>query len=168
MRTVLLAGCGDEGQQWVDQGWTVLRLDIDERTNPDIVGDMRALGDIGPFDAISCNNALEHLYPHDVEKALSEFHRILKPGGHLIVLVPDLQDVKATEDLIPEIVMCGLHLMYGDAALIEEFPYMAHHSGFVTDTLKRVVERAGFSVDIQRLPCYQLLATGAKNDVRAS
>lgn len=162
-RTVLIAGCGSEGQQWADQGWTVVRLDIDSRTEPDVVGSMTELGDIGPFDAVVCNNALEHLYPHDVNNAMREFHRVLKPGGHVVILVPDLEDVKPTEELIPEIGMCGLHLYYGDAALIEEFPYMAHHSGFVRSTLAGVMEMAGFKVEVQRVSCHQLLGVGLKH-----
>jgi protein O-GlcNAc transferase len=162
MRRVLIAGAGEEGQQWADQGWCVVRLDIDPRTQPDIVGDMCKLGDVGEFDAIACNNSLEHLYPHDVAKALHEFYRVLKPGGHLIIQVPDLQDAKPTEDIIPEIGMSGLHLMYGDPALLEEFPHMAHHSGFIVDTLKRVLEDAGFSAMVKRVPCYQLMGVGTK------
>jgi hypothetical protein len=72
-RTVLIAGCGDEGRQWTDQGWSVVRLDIDPRTEPDIVASMTDLGDIGPYDAVACNNALEHLYPHEVNNALRSF-----------------------------------------------------------------------------------------------
>lgn len=140
----------------------MVRLDIDPDTSPDIVGSMTDLGDIGPFDAVACNNALEHLYPHDVEKALNGFMRVLKPGGHAVIQVPDLQDAKATEDLIPEIGMCGLHLMYGDPALLEKFPHMAHHSGFVEETLRRVMERAGFKVTTKRLGCYQLMGIGVK------
>lgn len=162
MRRVLIAGCGEEGRQWAEQGWCVVRLDIDPRTSPDIVGDMRDLGEVGEFDAVACNNALEHLYPHDVSRALREFHRVLKPGGHAIIQVPDLQDVQATEDLIPEIGMSGLHMYYGDPALLEQFPYMAHHSGFVEATLRRVLEDAGFSATTKRLPCHQLLGIGTK------
>ena len=140
----------------------MVRLDIDPRTNPDIVGDMTQLGEIGPYDAVACNNALEHLYPHEVEKALRGFARVLKPGCHAVIVVPDLQDIKPNEDLIPEIGMCGLHLIYGDAALIEEFPHMAHHSGFVEETLRRVMEREGFVVHTKRLPCHQLMGIGIK------
>lgn len=166
MRTVLIAGCGEEGRQWAEQGWSVVRLDIDPRTNPDIVGSMTDLGDIGPFEAVACNNALEHLYPHEVTKALSEFKRVLKPGGIVVIQVPDLQDVKATEDLLPEIGMSGLHLMYGDPGKLEEFPYMAHHSGFVEESLRRVMEQSGFSVQTKRLSCYQLMGIGTNEHVR--
>lgn len=162
LKTVLIAGCGEEGQQWTDQGWRVVRLDIDPRANPDIVGSMTDLGDVGPFDAVACNNALEHLYPHEVEKALREFMRVLNPGGVAVIQVPDLQDVQATEDVIPEIGLSGLHLMYGDPARLEEFPYMAHHCGFVESTLRRVMESAGFSVITKRLPCHQLMGVGTK------
>jgi ubiquinone/menaquinone biosynthesis C-methylase UbiE len=123
---------------------------------------MTDLGDIGPFDAVACNNALEHLYPHEGAKALREFYRVLKPGGHVVIQVPDLEGVAATEDLIPEIGMSRLHLYYGDPALLEHFPYMAHHCGFVEDTLRRVLEMAGFSVITQRLSCHQLMGIGTK------
>lgn len=162
MPAILLAGAGEEGPQWIAQGWSVVRLDIDPRTQPDIVGDMTNLGDVGPFDAISCNNALEHLYPHEVARALSEFYRVLAPGGRAIVQVPDLEDVRPTEDAIPEIGLSGLHLYYGDPSLIEEFPYMAHHSGFVADSLRSVMEKAGFKVTTKRLSCHQLLGIGEK------
>jgi SAM-dependent methyltransferase len=140
----------------------VVRLDIDPRTEPDIVGSMTDLGNIGPYDAVACNNALEHLYPHEVNNALREFYRVLKPGGIAVIQVPDLEGVSPTEDLIPEIGMSGLHLYYGDPALLENFPYMAHHCGFVEATLRRVLEMAGFSVMTKRLPCHQLMGVGTK------
>lgn len=140
----------------------MVRLDIDPRTKPDIVGDMTNLGDVGPFDAVACNNALEHLYPHQVPKALAEFYRVLKPGGHVVIQVPDLQDVQPTDDILPETGLCGLHLFYGDPARLEEYPYMAHHCGFIEDTLRRVLEQAGFKVTTKRLPCFQLMGVGQK------
>lgn len=141
----------------------MVRLDIDPRTEPDIVASMTDLGDIGPFDAVACNNALEHLYPHEVVKALREFYRVLKPGGHVVIQVPDLQDVEPTEDIIPEIGMSGLHLFYGDPALLEYQPYMAHHCGFVAESLTRVLRDASFDTMIKRLPCHQLMGIGVKS-----
>jgi SAM-dependent methyltransferase len=142
VRTVLIAGSGpEEGPQWAQQGWSVVRLDIEPRTHPDLIGSMTKIpAPDASYEAVWCNNALEHLYPHEVNRALAEFYRVLKPGGYALVMVPNLENAKPTEDVIPEIGMSGLHLFYGDPALIEEFPYMAHHSGFVSASLQRVME----------------------------
>ena len=65
MPTVLSVGNGfDPLPQWVEQGYSVVRVDIDPATEPDIVGSMTALGDIGPYDVVYCSHALEHVYPH--------------------------------------------------------------------------------------------------------
>jgi SAM-dependent methyltransferase len=161
--TVLAVGSGaDPLEQWVSQGFKVVRLDIDESTQPDIVGSMTDLGDIGPFEVVYCSHSLEHLYPHEVPRALSEFYRVLRHGGIAVVLVPDLQDVPATDEILPGSSLTGLHLYYGDARLIEQFPFMAHHSGFVEKTLKDAMEAVGFEVRTQRMSFYNLLAIGAK------
>jgi len=109
---------------------------------------MLALGDIGDYDAVFCCHALEHVYPHQVPLAISEFHRVLKPGGVLIVFVPDLEGIKATEDVLfvsPAGPITGLDLIYGMRSLIKEAPQMAHKTGFTKETLRRELEQAGFS-----------------------
>lgn len=163
-RTVLSVGSGpDQLSQWIDQGYEVTRLDIDPRTEPDIVGSMTELGEIGPFDAVYCSHSLEHLYPHEVGVALQEFHRVLKPGGVALVLVPDLEGVPATDEVLDESCgLTGLHLYYGDARLIKDQPYMAHHSGFVQKTLSDAMEAAGFKVTTQRMSMFNLLGIGLK------
>lgn len=45
------------------------------------------------FDAVYHSHTLEHLDPSDAERFLRECHRILKAGGILRVVVPDLEDV---------------------------------------------------------------------------
>jgi predicted SAM-dependent methyltransferase len=161
-RSVLIAGSGpDKMPEW-EKEFTVTYLDIEPRNNPDIVADMCQLPeDIGPYDAVFCCHALEHLYPHQVPWALMEFRRVLKASGVVVVMVPDLEDVKPTEEVLayPEAgAICGLHLFYGDARQIQEFPHMAHHSGFVKETLKKALEIAGFhKCESQRLGQYNLL-----------
>ena len=159
---VLFVGAGhDAGKQW--EGYEVTRLDIDPSTNPDIVGSMTSMGEIGPFDAVYCSHSLEHLYPHEVPTALSEFFRVLKPGGRAVVLVPDLEGVPPTDDELPDAPgMCGLHLFYGDARLIPDHPYMAHHSGFVQSTLRAAMEAAGFKTETKRMSYYNLMAIGVR------
>ena len=161
--TVLMpGGSQEEAALWRGRGYTVVRLDVEPRVEPDIVATMTNMGAIGPYDAVFCNNAVEHLYPHEVLPALAEFYRVLRTGGHAIVIVPDLEGVAPTEDIIPEIGLTGLHLYYGDAALIAAFPFMAHHCGFVEATLRSAMEKVGFSVTTQRLPCHQLMAIGTQ------
>lgn len=162
MPRVLAVGCGSEPLDWW-AGFEVVRLDVDPRTTPDIVASMVALGDIGPFEAVYCSHALEHLYPHEVPRALSEFYRVLAPMGVAVIVVPNLDGVPATDEPLPGSPhLTGLHLYYGEAQLIEEFPHMAHHSGFVPDTLRAVLEAAGFMATVKPQPHYNLLGMGVK------
>lgn len=165
-KSLLHVGCGgDSLPEWL-QGFNEIRLDIDARVNPDIVASMIDLGDIGKFDAVLCVHALEHLHQHEVSTALSEFMRVLKPGGHAIVFVPDLEDVRPTEDVLytssaGEI--SGLDLIYGFRSAIKEFPYMAHKTGFTGTTLKQAIAAAGFrSSTVKRLDNYNMMGVGIK------
>jgi hypothetical protein len=76
--------------------------------------------------------------------------------------------VKPTEDVLdyPEAgPICGLHLFYGDSRQINEFPHMAHHSGFVKETLAKALRIAGFGqVETQRFPHYNLVGIAIKTE----
>jgi predicted SAM-dependent methyltransferase len=124
-----------------------VRLDIDPDVQPDIVASMTDMGDIGPFDTLYTSHTLEHLYPHQVLPSLIEFKRVIKPGGGVLIVVPDLEGVQATEETVyesPVGPVSGLDMIYGMARLIAANPYMAHHSGFVQQTLTEVMQAAGF------------------------
>jgi predicted SAM-dependent methyltransferase len=167
-RTVLSVGAGtQELEQWVGEGYKVVRLDIEPRTNPDICASMTDMGAIGEFDVVFCCHALEHLYPHEVTAAIQEFYRVLKPGGKVIILVPDLEDVRPTEEALYRAdcgPISGLHLYYGDPQEIANgFPFMAHHCGFVAKTLEKALGLAPFEfIEAKRLPNYNLLGVGRK------
>lgn len=173
-KSVLSVGSGpEEMKEWQEQGFVVKRLDIEPRTNPDICASMTDMGEIGDFDVVYCCHALEHLYPHEVYQALKEFLRVLKVGGTAIILVPDLEDVRPTEELLKDYPgndrISGLHLYYGDFQQIPEFPFMAHHSGFISATLLHALEGAGFANNRTcRMAHYNLLGLGMKggNDAR--
>lgn len=142
------------------------RLDIDPATGPDIVADMTDMGDIGTYDVVFCHHALEHLYPHDVGKALCEFHRVLRPGGAAVVFVPDLEDARPTDEVLfvsPSGPIAGLDLFYGFRERLRDEPYMAHHTGFVAGTLKNAFQGAGFTkVATQRLEWFNLMGFGVR------
>lgn len=165
---MLHAGAGGTALPEIFNGrYEEIRLDIDPTTNPDIVASITDVGDIGEFDMVYTAHCVEHLYPCDVRVALSEFYRVTKPGGSCIVIVPDLQDVQATEDPLYVVEgvgeLSGLDLIYGCRFDAARSSYMAHHSGFVSSTLEAAMRAAGFeSVTMKRLPKYNLMAVGQK------
>lgn len=167
LKSVLIAGSGPERMpEWTVNGFEPVYLDIEPRNNPDIAASMTAMGEIGPYDIVFCCHALEHLYPHEVNRALVEFRRVLKPNGVAVILVPDLEGVRPDGKILeyPEAgPICGLHLFYGDMRQIEEFPYMAHHCGFIAETLLDALQQAGFwKCETSRMTNYNLLGVGLK------
>lgn len=147
MPSVLHIGCGRHPlPEWL-AAYDETRLDIDPSVEPDVVASMTDMGAIGPFDAVYTTHTLEHLYPDEVPVALSEIRRVLKPGGFAMIVVPDLEGVQATEDVVYESLagpITGLDMIYGPSRFSSENRYMAHHCGFVSDTLKGVIDSAGF------------------------
>ena len=165
--SLLHVGCGgDPLPEWAEGRYQETRLDISPDHTPDILASMVDMGEIGSYDAIHCSHALEHLMPHEVSVALSEFIRVLNPGGFAVVFVPDLEGVQATEEPLFEApcgTITGLDLLYGLRKLLPSMPFMAHKTGFVSDTLRKAFEAAGFSkVEVQRLPNYNLMAVAVK------
>lgn len=147
-KRILHVGCGNETLPPYLKHCDEVRLDIEPRTNPDIVADMADLPDgIGPFDAVYSCHSLEHLMPYAVLPCLEGFLRVLKSGGVAIILVPDLEGVEPTDDVLYESAagpVTGLDMYYGHYPQLKEHPYMAHHSGFVQKTLAKVLNAAGF------------------------
>lgn len=162
---VLHVGCGASSlPPWVPKSEEV-RLDADERCNPDIVADMRNLGDIGTFDAVFCSHALEHLTLQDGDVALQEFRRVLRDGGAAIILVPDLEGISPTDEVMYESPMGPItgHDMYYGYHCGHENEFMRHKSGYVQATLKKKLEAIGFSkVDVRRIPGFNLVATAIR------
>lgn len=58
----------------------------------------------GEADTLFLVEVLEHLLPEDLGAALDEMHRALAPGGHLVVTVPNDEDLARSELACPE---CG-------------------------------------------------------------
>jgi ubiquinone/menaquinone biosynthesis C-methylase UbiE len=58
-----------------------------------VVGDCTDLGafDDGTFDIVFASNLLEHLERADATKLLGEAHRVLRPGGRIILMQPNFR-----------------------------------------------------------------------------
>jgi ubiquinone/menaquinone biosynthesis C-methylase UbiE len=166
MRKVLHVGCGRSPLPAWMTDCDETRLDIDPGVQPDVVASMLDMGDIGGFDMVYSSHSLEHVYPHEVPVALAEMFRVLKPGGVVVAIVPNLDGVKPDETPLywseagP---VCGLDMIYGMSRLIRDHPYMAHHSGFIPDTLTRAIESVGFqNVHAEAIEGYTLMGVGVK------
>jgi SAM-dependent methyltransferase len=165
MPTILHAGCGTTPlPEWL--GGTEVRLDIDPRCKPDIVASLTDMGDIGPFDVVFSCHCLEHLYSHDVPKALAEFMRVLRPGGAAVIVVPDLENIRPTEEVMyesPAGPITGLDMFFGHRGMVERSPYMAHKCGFIRSTLEGALKTAGFEpVKMDNLSPFDLVGIGTR------
>lgn len=163
---VLHVGCGGASLPEGFERARETRLDADERCKPDIVALMTDLGEIGEYDVVFCSHALEHLAPSDVMRALSEFRRVLRPGGAVMVFVPDLQDIKPTFERVYDSPMgpiCGHDMYYGHTGAAETNPFMRHLTGFVQETLAGALNQAGFQrVKVERASGFNLFGVGFK------
>ncbi|MFA7241829.1 MAG: methyltransferase domain-containing protein [Sulfuricellaceae bacterium] len=160
-RKLLHVGCGratikNAGTGFQEDEWTELRLDIDERVQPDIVGSILNMSEVpdASADALYSSHNIEHLYPHEVPLALAEFKRVLKPEGFALLTCPDLQSVCRfiLDDKINEAIYTSeagpitpLDVLFGHyPQLAAGNLYMAHHGGFTLESLVKVFQDAGF------------------------
>jgi predicted SAM-dependent methyltransferase len=160
-KIVLNVGCGYVGQRlhpsFEGGEWRELRLDIDPAVNPDIVCsmiDMHPLASAS-IDAIWSSHNLEHLHRHEVPVALAEFLRVLRPGGMLLLTMPDLQKIAelvAADELESEAYISPsgpispLDMIFGHTpSLAQGNLHMAHKTGFTARTLDQLLAEAGFA-----------------------
>ena len=104
----------------------IVRVDIDEKVNPDVV----ASGDDLPFedekfDFVCSIHSFEHFA--NQKKALAEWLRILKPGGIIGIVHPDIFYTKKQR---PEIDNKGLR----------ENPYNKHYHEHTADSLIKMLK----------------------------
>lgn len=94
---VLDAGCG-EGvlvEEYADR-LAIVGLDASYASDRVQQGSLTALPfPDGSFDAAICLDVLEHLTFEEQPQALAELHRILKPGGELLVSIPNLAHLQS-------------------------------------------------------------------------
>jgi SAM-dependent methyltransferase len=138
------------------QEWTEVRLDIEPRVAPDIVGTMVSMPQIkdGTFDAIWSSHNVEHLHAFEVPLAMAEFRRVLRPDGFALITCPDIASIAKLvvegrlEDVAyvsPAGPITALDMLFGHSASVAAGQsHMAHNTGF---TLRRLADKlvaAGF------------------------
>jgi ubiquinone/menaquinone biosynthesis C-methylase UbiE len=183
MKTFLHVGCGPKRKDRTTSGfaeWLELRFDIDESVEPDLVGTMTDMSSVSTesVDAVFSSHNIEHLYPHEVPVALSEFLRVLKPEGFAVITCPDLQSVCAlvAEDKLTEPAYTSpagpitpLDILYGyHPSLAKGNLYMAHRCGFTEKVLTATLQSSGFKrvASLKRgAPYFDLWALASKADL---
>jgi predicted SAM-dependent methyltransferase len=95
-------------------------------------------------DVIYNCHVLEHFKRRDVPRVLSEWHRVLRPGGTLRISVPDLEAV------------CEIYRKTGDIELVigalfgrQDYLYNIHYNVFDLVSLSKVLKKVGF-VDVRK------------------
>ena len=75
----------DEGVKWIN-------IDINERWNPDVCTDWNNLSMFADasVDYVVSHHSLEHVGCGEGDGFIREAYRVLKPGGSLLVFVPDM------------------------------------------------------------------------------
>lgn len=185
MKSFLHVGCGPKHkdrttQAFNSEDWREIRFDIDQSVSPDVVGTMTDMSQVSDssVDAIFSSHNIEHLYPHEVPVALSEFKRVLAPGGFVVITCPDLQSVCAliAEDKLtdpaytsPAGPISPLDILYGHrAAMAKGNLYMAHRCGFTQKVLSGTLAAAGFAsvASAKRAsPFFDLWIIGTKDPI---
>ena len=81
------------GQRPFDQNYGWINLDSNARWSPDIVGDWNDLSafDNESMDLVVSHHSLEHVGCGEGDGFIREAKRVIKPGGSLLVFVPDMR-----------------------------------------------------------------------------
>ena len=171
MQKLLHVGCGPKGSLPAEyKNYKEVRLDIDKSVDPDIVNSIVNMVDVkdSEFDMIYSSHNIEHLHLFDVEKALIEFKRVLKNGGHVNIACPNLKEVAKyiAIDKINIILyespagpITPLDVLYGHVGMTANNVFMQHKSGFTASSLAYYLENAGFKDVHVREDGFNLLAT---------
>lgn len=162
MKKFLHVGCGPKHKDqttrsFAQNDWLEIRLDIDESVKPDVVGTMTdmALVPDGSVEAIFSSHNIEHLFPHEVPKALAEFLRVIKDDGFVVLTCPDLKSVCAlvADDKLTDTAynspagpIAPLDILYGHRPPMERGNlFMAHRCGFTQKSLTATLQSCGFA-----------------------
>ena len=123
------------GQQSIDrfpEGWTC----IDIMSGADIHHNLRK----GPMpikdatvDALYCSHVIEHLFDWYISFVLSDFHRVLKPGQPIRIVVPDMDlaiDQYIADGRTGESLQCYMRWWFDPTRTSQGKVYLNHVTGF--------------------------------------
>jgi len=141
MKTALNIGCGNE--VFTIEGYKVINVDIRKEVNPDIVANAKNIPvEKNSIDLIYSSHLLEHISRLEIYDVLKHWWQLLKDGGKLYIIVPDLE-VAAIEVLTCKTNPATWDIIYGAQNYEENF----HKCGFTKTSLMALLEKYGFSIE---------------------
>jgi len=153
------AGCGSADETRLPRlfhEWRQIRIDIDPGFEPDVVANIADLSAIpdGTVNAVWSSHCVEHLFAHEVPRALAEFRRVLSETGFACIIVPDLQAIAdwIATDRLHEIIyesaagpVTAHDMVWGfGRAIAHGNTAMAHRCGFTPTLFLLSLQQAGF------------------------
>jgi SAM-dependent methyltransferase len=142
-------GCG------LDKRNGYINIDVREEVKPDLVIDLEKeflkRFDNESVDEIIARDFIEHLSWRIVEDFLKDCYRVLKKGGRMYIQTPDLEAISKK-------VILNQDFKYGDLEGYKAISYWVygsgdygnesfHRAGFTIPTLKRLLEKIGFTIE---------------------
>lgn len=135
------------GPGWLGVDWYAPNADVKAQLWSLPFGDKEV-------DAAFSSHALEHIPKARVDPTLLEWFRVLRGGGHLTLIVPDLEDCCRRFLADPG---CGQTLdnIYGS----QDRDGMEHRTGFTEETGKTYLQKAGFvRVNCRRIQSHGVIS----------
>lgn len=130
-------GCG----QAHVKGYVNCDVQAGKRT-PDLICDARSVPlDDGVASEVMALHLIEHFYLWEAPAVLGEWRRLLKPGGLLVLELPNLE--AACRNLLagtPD--SQSMWPLYGDPSHCD--PYMMHKHGYTPKTIRQLLIDVGF------------------------
>lgn len=151
------------------KNWKV--LDIEERSEVDFIGDAANLVEFSDnsVNTIYASHVLEHFYyglNNELAKTLKEWYRVLRPGGKLMISVPDLQRLcwlYVSPDISFQERYMLMRVMFGGQ--VNE--YDVHKVGFDFEILANYLQQAGFQ-KLDRVHTFDLFADCSSLQIRGT
>lgn len=90
----------------------------------------------GCADEVHAYHFIEHVYRWEAPALLAEFHRMLKPGGLLVLELPNIE--AAAKNLLAGLDdQMAMWPLYGDPSHVD--PFMCHRWGYTPTTIKALL-----------------------------
>lgn len=115
----------------------------------------------GCAEELHAMHAIEHVYAWEAVHLLAEWRRLLKPGGLLVLELPNLE--AAARNLLEGLNdQMSMWPIYGDWN--HKDPYMMHKHGYTSRTIEALLVGGGFTGVVHKAP--QTHGARANRDMR--